>query len=52
MVRGWEVGVRVDFMGAQTGTSDNSHTADFTPCHRPPHLKQIYTAVALLLDRV
>lgn len=37
---------------AQTGTSDNSHTADFTPCHQPPHLKQIYRAAALLLDSV
>ncbi len=39
-------------MGAQTGTSDNSHTADFTPCHQPAHLKQIYTAAALLFDSV
>ncbi len=39
-------------MGAQTGTSDNSHTADFTPCHQPAHLKQIYTAAALLPDSV
>lgn len=39
-------------MGAQTGTSDNSHAADFTPCHQPAHLKQIYRAAALLLDSV
>lgn len=39
-------------MGAQTGTSDNSHTTDFTPCHQPAHLKQIYRAAALLLDSV
>lgn len=42
----------VDVMGAQTGTSDNSHVADFNRPVTRQHISNTYIERPLLLDGV